>query len=97
MVGTTFSECTMRPVRILGGQWRGSSLRGANLSKLDLSGLDLREADLSQADLSGTLLRGTQLDGANLRRPGWRARTSSVRRWTGWTWPRRSCAAPGWT
>src|SRR3546814_2689956 len=67
MSGSVVTDCILRPIKVLGGQWRGVTLRGINLSKLDLSGLDLREADLSLADLSGTVLRGAQLDAANLR------------------------------
>ncbi|MEO7844904.1 MAG: pentapeptide repeat-containing protein, partial [Nocardioides sp.] len=38
LTGSVFGECTMRPVRIVGGQWRGVTIRGTNLTKLDLAG-----------------------------------------------------------
>src|SRR6476619_5793188 len=41
MIGSVFTECTTRPMRVVGGQWRGVTIRGSNLSKLDLTGLDL--------------------------------------------------------
>lgn len=42
LTGSVFSQCTLRPIRIDGGQWRGVTIRDTNLA-----GLDLREADLS--------------------------------------------------
>ena len=67
LVGTVFSECTMRPLTVRGGQWQSVTIRGTNLSRLDLSGVDLREADLSMSDLSFAVLAGAQLDRALLR------------------------------
>lgn len=65
--GTVFTECVLRPMRILGGQWQGVTVRGTNLARLDLSGLDLREADLSGSDLTAAVLAGARLDRASLR------------------------------
>ena len=67
LAGTVFAECTMRPIRVSGGQCQGVTIRGTDLTRLDLTGLDLREADLSSSDLSGSTLRDCRLDGANLR------------------------------
>ena len=63
LLGSVFDECTMRPMKIQGGQWRGVTIRGSNLTRLDLRG----EADLSDgrprgAQLDGAALRGAQLD-----------------------------------
>jgi uncharacterized protein YjbI with pentapeptide repeats len=65
--GSVFSECTLRPMKVIGGSWRSVTLRGANLGGLDLSGLDLRESDLSMSDLTGAVLREARLDGATVR------------------------------
>ena len=67
LAGSVFADCTLRPIKVVGGQWQGVTIRGGNLSKLDLTGLDLREADLSLSDLSGAVLRDARLDGATLR------------------------------
>jgi uncharacterized protein YjbI with pentapeptide repeats len=67
LVGTVFSDCTMRPLTVRGGQWQSVTIRGTNLSKVDLSGVDLREADLSMSDLSFAVLRNAKLDRAILR------------------------------
>ena len=67
LTGSVFTRCTMRPMKVRGGQWRGVSLRGTDLSKLDLTDLDLREADLSLCNLTSSVLRGAQLSGASVR------------------------------
>ena len=67
LTGSVFSECTLRPLTVVGGAWRSVTLRGANLSGVDLSGVDLRDADLSLADLTGAALRGARLEGATVR------------------------------
>ena len=67
LAGSVFADCTLRPIKVVGGQWQGVTIRGGNLSKLDLTGLDLREADLSLSNLSGAVLRDVRLDGAALR------------------------------
>lgn len=38
LIGSVFSDCVMRPMKVVGGQWRGVTIRGTNLSKLDLAG-----------------------------------------------------------
>ena len=65
--GSVFADCTMRPMRVTGGQWRGVTLRGAKLAGIDLSKVDLREADLSMADLTKAVLRDARLEGATVR------------------------------
>jgi uncharacterized protein YjbI with pentapeptide repeats len=65
--GSVFSECTMRPMKVIGGSWRSVTLRGAKLGGLDLTGLDLRESDLSMSDLTAAVLREVKLDGATVR------------------------------
>jgi uncharacterized protein YjbI with pentapeptide repeats len=67
LVGTVLAECTLRPLRVVGGQWQGVTIRATNLSRLDLSGLDLREADLAMSNLTSSSLAGARLDRASLR------------------------------
>ena len=67
LVGSTFSECVLRPLTVTGGSWLGVTMRGAKLARVDLSGVDLREADLSLSDLTLASLRGARLDRALLR------------------------------
>ena len=98
-------RCTLKPITVRGGQWRGVVLRGADLTGQDLSGVDLREADLSMAVLVGAILRGANLGGAELReadltrrrparRRAWAAATSAPPRSgaRGSTWPAPYCS-----
>jgi len=62
LTGSVFEgPCTLRPLRVDGGDWSYVSLRGQDLAGLDLTGVRLQEADLSQADLRKTVLRGADL------------------------------------
>lgn len=62
LTGSVFEgSCTLRPLRVEGGDWSYVSLRGQDLAGLDLTGVRLGEADLSQADLRGAILRRCDL------------------------------------
>jgi len=37
LTGSIFVDCTLRPMIVRGGQWRGVVMRAANLAQLDLS------------------------------------------------------------
>ena len=93
LLGSSFAECTLRPIRVLGGQWRGVTIRGTDLSGLDLSGLDLREADLSLSSLARTVLRGRAARGRHPARDRPRRRRPARRRARAGR-PRRRPAGP---
>jgi uncharacterized protein YjbI with pentapeptide repeats len=77
LLGSTISECRLRPWTLrevdctltgLGhADLRESVLAGLRLRESNLVDADLRGADLSGADLSGARLLGARLDGADLR------------------------------
>jgi hypothetical protein len=68
LTGSMFVDCTLRPLTVSGGQWRGVTMRGARLTELRLPGVVLSDSDLSEADLSDADLSDTDLTGAVLRR-----------------------------
>jgi uncharacterized protein YjbI with pentapeptide repeats len=67
LTGSELIECTLRPMAVRSGVWRGVTIRRGSLTGLELDGLDLRDADLSLSDLTGSSLRGADLSGAVLR------------------------------
>ncbi len=68
LAGTVIGDgCTLRPLRVVEGDWSFVTLRGVNLSGVSFTGVRLRECDLSMADLTGASLRGCDLTGAVLR------------------------------
>ncbi len=66
LTGSSFLDCSLRPMSVLGGDWSYVGLRGADLRKADLRRLRLREADLGDADLRKADLRDCDLGHARL-------------------------------
>lgn len=77
MIGSTFRETALRPLRIEGGDWSFVSLAGADLRGISVRGVRMREVDLTGAkcddavfadiDLSGGQLRGVSFVRTDLR------------------------------
>jgi uncharacterized protein YjbI with pentapeptide repeats len=77
LLGSVFSECRLRPIKIvesdltltvLGGcDLRGVDLSDCRLREASLVGVDLRKAVLRQADLTGARVQDAKLDEADLR------------------------------
>ncbi|WP_370947350.1 hypothetical protein AB5J62_07285 [Amycolatopsis sp. cg5] len=53
--GVVFTECSLRPLRVIGGDWSFVSLPRADLRGSDLTALDPR-----QAELDGTIIDANQ-------------------------------------
>jgi uncharacterized protein YjbI with pentapeptide repeats len=76
-LGSVFTECRMRPLKLVEVDFTLAVLGGADLRGVDLSDCrmreaslveaDLRKAVLRRADLSGARLQNIKLDGADLR------------------------------
>ena len=77
LLGSVFTECRLRPVKMvevdltlaaLGGcDMRGIDLTDCRLREANLVGTDLRKAVLRGADLTGARTQNTRLDDADLR------------------------------
>jgi uncharacterized protein YjbI with pentapeptide repeats len=67
LVGSTFQECTLRPLRIVGGDWSFVSLAGADLRGIAAEDVRMREIDLTGARCDQAILLGVDLSGAQLR------------------------------
>jgi uncharacterized protein YjbI with pentapeptide repeats len=77
LVGSTFQECTLRPLRIIGGDWsfvslieadlRGIAAQEVRMREIDLTGAGCDQAVLLGVDLSGAQLRGASFQDADLR------------------------------
>jgi fluoroquinolone resistance protein len=73
LVGSAFDQSTLRPLRIIGGDWSFVALPGADLRGITARGVRMREIDLTGANAEGAVLAdvdlsGAQLDGAKLNR-----------------------------
>ncbi|WP_405094636.1 pentapeptide repeat-containing protein [Micromonospora sp. NBC_01412] len=66
LVGSSFEECDLRPLRIDGGDWSFVALPGADLRGARLTDVRMREVDLTGADLTGATVTGVDLSGAQL-------------------------------
>lgn len=66
LVGSRFTECSLRPMRVLGGDWSFTGLAGADLRGVKFQGVRMREADLSRADCTGATFADVDLSGAEL-------------------------------
>jgi uncharacterized protein YjbI with pentapeptide repeats len=66
MLGSVFTECRMRPLKLVEVDMTLAVLDGCDLKGVDLSGCRLREASLVEADLRKAVLRGADLRGARL-------------------------------
>lgn len=66
LVGSTFAECDLRPLRVTGGDWSFVALTGADLRGVTFTDVRMREADLTGADLTGATVTGVDLSGAQL-------------------------------
>jgi uncharacterized protein YjbI with pentapeptide repeats len=68
LAGTVVAEgCTLRPLKVVGGDWSYVTLRGVDLSGTVWESVRLTESDLSMADLTDASLRGCELTGVTLR------------------------------
>ncbi|WP_432957160.1 pentapeptide repeat-containing protein [Micromonospora haikouensis] len=66
LVGSSFEQCDLRPLRVDGGDWSFVALPGADLRGVRLTDVRMREADLAGADLTGATVTGVDLSGAQL-------------------------------
>jgi fluoroquinolone resistance protein len=77
LVGSSFQECSLRPLVVTGGDWsfvnlatadlRSAVFRGVRMREADLGGANLAEATLSTVDLSGARWAKAKLVKADLR------------------------------
>lgn len=67
LVGSTFQDCTLRPLRIVRGDWSFVSLVDADLRGIAAEDVRMREIDLTGARCDQAVLLGTDLSGAQLR------------------------------
>jgi len=68
MLGSVFTECRMRPLKLVEVDLTLAVLGGLDLKNVDLSGCRLREASLVETDLRKAVLRGADLRGARLQK-----------------------------
>jgi fluoroquinolone resistance protein len=68
LVGSAFKECTLRPLRIVGGDWSFVSLIEADLRGIAAQEVRMREIDLTGADCDQAVLLGVDLSGSQLSR-----------------------------
>ncbi|GAA2701202.1 pentapeptide repeat-containing protein [Micromonospora olivasterospora] len=66
LVGSSFAQCDLRPLRIDGGDWSFAVLPGADLRGARLTDVRMREVDLTAANLTGATVTGVDLSGAQL-------------------------------
>jgi uncharacterized protein YjbI with pentapeptide repeats len=66
-LGSVFTECRMRPMKLVEVDFTLAVLGGADLRGLDLSDCRLREAGLVEADLRKAVLRRADLTGARVQ------------------------------
>ena len=81
-LGSVFTECRMRPMKLVEVDFTLAVLGGADLRGVDLSDCRMREASLVEADLRKAVLRRADLIGARLQN----AKLDEP-----------ICAGPGWT
>jgi fluoroquinolone resistance protein len=68
MIGSTVHETTLRPLRVIGGDWSFTGLRECDLRGVTIDRVRMREADLTGADCTGAVLTNVDLSGAQLAR-----------------------------
>ncbi|MGZ5392640.1 MAG: pentapeptide repeat-containing protein [Mycobacterium sp.] len=68
MLRSVFTECRMRPLKLVEVDLTLAVLGGCDLKNVDLSGCRLREASLVETDLRKAVLRGADLRGARLQK-----------------------------
>ncbi|MCW2625403.1 pentapeptide repeat-containing protein [Mycobacterium sp.] len=66
-LGSVFTECRMRPMKLIEVDFTLAVLGGADLRGVDLSDCRMREASLVEADLRKAVLRRADLSGARLQ------------------------------
>ncbi len=66
-LGSVFTECRMRPMKLVEVDFTLAVLGGADLRGVDLSDCRMREASLVEADLRKAVLRRADLSGARLQ------------------------------
>jgi uncharacterized protein YjbI with pentapeptide repeats len=66
LVGSTFTDCTLRPLKVEGGDWSFVGLPSADLRNTIFTGVRMREADLAKANCQDAALTGLDLSGAHL-------------------------------
>jgi fluoroquinolone resistance protein len=77
LLGSVFRQCSVRPVRVLGGDWsfvglseadlRGSTFQGVRMREVDLAKANCAAAVFTDVDLSGAQLHGVDFTGCDLR------------------------------
>ncbi|GAB4059715.1 pentapeptide repeat-containing protein [Catellatospora paridis] len=68
LTGSVFEQCTLRPLRVIGGDWSFVNLSDADLRGVTFSGVRMREADLTSALCDGATISAVDLSGAHLTR-----------------------------
>lgn len=66
MVGSSFRRSTMRPMRIIGGDWSFAGLAGLDLRGITVRDVRMREVDLTSAKCDNAVFAGIDLSGAQL-------------------------------
>lgn len=67
LTGSTFKESvTLRPLRVLGGDWSFVALPGADLRGTSFQGVRMREVDLTAANCTDAVFSDVDLSGAQL-------------------------------
>ena len=75
MLGSVFTECRMRPLKLVEVDLTLAVLGGCDLKNVDLSGCRLREASLVETDLRKAVLRGADRRGARTDATFWTTAT----------------------
>ncbi|MBB5872447.1 uncharacterized protein YjbI with pentapeptide repeats [Allocatelliglobosispora scoriae] len=66
LVGSSFTESAVRPMRITGGDWSFVGLAGADLRGVTITGTRMREVDLTAANCTDAVIVDTDLSGGQL-------------------------------
>jgi uncharacterized protein YjbI with pentapeptide repeats len=66
MIGSTFEQSALRPLRVTGGDWSYVALPGADLRGITVQGVRMREVDLTGAVCEDAIFTEVDLSGAQL-------------------------------
>jgi fluoroquinolone resistance protein len=66
LTGSVFHQSTLRPLRVIGGDWSFVGLPGADLRGITMQGVRMREVDLTGANCVDAVLADVDLSGAQL-------------------------------
>ncbi|MFD1320385.1 pentapeptide repeat-containing protein [Micromonospora sonneratiae] len=66
LTGSQFEQSTLRPLKVIGGDWSFVALPGADLRGITIQGVRMREVDLTGANCADAVLSDVDLSGAQL-------------------------------